>query len=112
MPRLHAPKTENELADMIANGNSFAVEGLGSKRAFGRVVSNMPTLSLAGFSGVQIYEPEELILEAGAATPLADIQKLLAERQQMLAAFWQQDLQGRAASKQAVFAITFWVCAG
>jgi glycolate oxidase FAD binding subunit len=79
------PKTKTELADMIANGMSFAVEGLGSKRAFGRKVSNTPTLSLAAFAGVEIYEPEELILEAGAATPLADIQKLLADRQQMLA---------------------------
>ncbi len=46
---------------------------------------NSSILSLSKFSGVEIYEPEELILEAGVATPLADIQKLLSERQQMLA---------------------------
>jgi glycolate oxidase FAD binding subunit len=85
MSQIVSPKTEFELAEIISAGGSFIVEGLGSKRNYGRVVDAKMTLSMAKFAGVEIYEPEELILEAGAATPLAEIQNLLAQRQQMLA---------------------------
>jgi glycolate oxidase FAD binding subunit len=43
------------------------------------------TLDLSGFTGIQLYEPEELILEAGAGTPLAEIEKAVAAHGQMLA---------------------------
>ena len=33
---------------------------------------------MSGFTGVIAYEPEELILEAGAGTPLAEIEALIA----------------------------------
>jgi glycolate oxidase FAD binding subunit len=80
-----APATENELADVIASASApFAVEGLGSKRSFGHRV-DAQVLSLAKFSGVTLYEPEELVLEAGAATPLDEIETLLDARQQRLA---------------------------
>ncbi len=85
MPKTFAPKTDAELADIISAGGPFAVEGLGSKRCYGHMVEVDSKLSLANFAGVEIYEPEELILEAGAATPLAEIQNLLSQRQQMLA---------------------------
>jgi glycolate oxidase FAD binding subunit len=85
MAQIFSPRTEVELAEIVSEGSSFVVEGMGSKRRFGRDVQAKSILSLARFAGVEIYEPEELILEAGAATPLADIQKLLAQRQQMLA---------------------------
>jgi glycolate oxidase FAD binding subunit len=85
MPKILSPKTEAELAEIISAGGPFVVEGLSSKRNFGRVVEADNTLSLAKFAGVEIYEPEELILEAGSATPLAEIQNLLSQRQQMLA---------------------------
>ncbi len=77
MPQMLSPKTDTELAEIISNGGPFAVEGQGSKRNFGRVSEATQVLSLAKFSGVEIYEPEELILEAGAATPLADIQEII-----------------------------------
>jgi glycolate oxidase FAD binding subunit len=80
-----SPKTDADLAEIISAGGPFIVEGLGSKRNYGCVVEAKSTLSLARFAGVEIYEPEELILEAGAATPLLDIQNLLSQRQQMLA---------------------------
>ncbi len=85
MSKILSPKTETELAETISAGGPFIVEGLGSKRNYGLAVEAPQTLSLAKFKGVEIYEPEELILEAGAATALADIQKLLTQRQQMLA---------------------------
>jgi glycolate oxidase FAD binding subunit len=85
MPHIYSPLTETELAEIISTGGPFAVEGRGSKRGLGRVTDSNPVLSLRKFSGIEIYEPDELILEAGAATPLAEIQKLLADRNQMLA---------------------------
>ena len=85
MPQIFAPKTEADLAEIVSAGGPFVVEGLGSKRNYGRDVEADATLSLAKFAGVEIYEPEELILEAGAATPLVEIQNLLSQRQQMLA---------------------------
>ncbi len=85
MADIFAPKSEAELADMISAGESFILQGLGSKRGYGRVVEDFPVLSLAGFHGLAVYEPDELILEAGTATPLRVIQKLLHENNQMLA---------------------------
>jgi glycolate oxidase FAD binding subunit len=85
MSVLHAPDSEEALAEMIRIGGPFAIEGLGSKRGLGRATNEGERLSLARFKGVAAYEPEELILEAGAATSLADVQRLLAQRQQMLA---------------------------
>lgn len=84
--RVCQPESEEELAALLRGADqAFAVEGRGSKRALGKPVAAAQTLSLAGFSGIRIYEPEELILEAGAATPLAEIQDVLAARNQHLA---------------------------
>ncbi len=85
MTEIFAPKTEAEMAELIAAGGPFVVEGLASKRAYGRIVEVLPVLSLAAFQGIAAYEPEELILEAGTATPLRVIQKLLQAQNQMLA---------------------------
>jgi glycolate oxidase FAD binding subunit len=85
MAGISAPKTETELAEIIASVGPFAIEGLGSKRGYGRVANGLSVLSMAAFQGVSIYEPEELVLEAGVATPLNVIQRLLREKNQMLA---------------------------
>jgi glycolate oxidase FAD binding subunit len=85
MGTVYKPETEAELAEVISGHGPFVVEGLGSKRRFGRTVACDDVLSLVQFKGIVAYEPEELILEAGAATPLADIQKLLDKHNQMLA---------------------------
>ncbi len=71
---------------MVAGaGKAFRLEGTGSKPTLGNPVAAAQVLSLANFTGVEIYEPEELILEAGAGTKLSDIEKLLKKRGQMLA---------------------------
>ena len=85
MSQVLAPHTEAELAEMISAGGPFSVEGLGSKRGLGEIAENRATLSLKTFSGVSYYEADELVLEAGAATPLAAVQALLKQRGQMLA---------------------------
>ena len=85
MAQIFTPKTAAELSEMVLSAGPFRVEGLGSKRNLGHVAEADDALSLASFSSVDAYEPEELILDAGAATSLDEIEKLLAARHQMLA---------------------------
>ena len=80
------PATEAELAEMIAGAEApLEVIGNGSKRQLGHPVQVAATLDMSTFSGVIAYEPEELILDVGAATPLADIEAMLSQRGQQLA---------------------------
>ncbi len=84
MAKALTPASESELAEMIADAaGGLALQGLGTK-PIGHEVDG-PVLSLQKFSGIIAYEPEELILEVRAATPLAEIEKLIAQRGQMLA---------------------------
>ncbi len=57
----------------------------GSKRGLGRPLQLPRTLDLSRLRGIRDYEPSELVLTAGAATPLAEIEAALAEARQMLA---------------------------
>ena len=80
------PLTEGELADIVAGASApFEVMGTGTKRGLGRPVQAAQTLDLSGFDAVHAYEPEELILEAGAGTLLGVIEKLIDARGQQLA---------------------------
>ncbi len=84
MADFFSPKSETELADAIASATSpFSVQGLGTK-PIGHGVDG-DVLSLKNFSGIVVYEPEELILEAKAATSLTSLERLVASRGQMLA---------------------------
>ena len=86
MPDVLKPATEAELCDIIAGATApIEIIGSGTKRHLGRPVQAAATLDLSGFSGVIAYEPEELILDVGAGTPLAEIEQMLAERGQQLA---------------------------
>src|SRR5690606_2270197 len=58
--------------------------GGGTKRAVGRPVDADP-VDLSLLSGIVDYVPAELVLTAGAATPLADIEAELARHNQRLA---------------------------
>jgi glycolate oxidase FAD binding subunit len=57
----------------------------GSKRGLGRPMQTPRTLDLSKLAGIRSYEANELVLTAGAATPLAEIEDALAEQDQMLA---------------------------
>src|SRR5206468_3701246 len=57
----------------------------GSKRALGRPLQVAHTLDLSALTGIVAYEPNELVLTARAATPLAEIAAALAGANQMLA---------------------------
>jgi glycolate oxidase FAD binding subunit len=69
----------------LAEESPLEVIGQGSKRGIGRPLQTEHTLDLSKLSGVTLYEPAELVLSARAGTPLADIERLLAENGQQLA---------------------------
>jgi glycolate oxidase FAD binding subunit len=61
------------------------IVGHGSKRGIGRPLQAEHTLDLSKLTGVTLYEPAELVLSARSGTPLAEIEKLLADNGQQLA---------------------------
>ncbi len=63
---------------------ALRIEGGGSKNFYGGPLHG-EVLSTAAYCGVIAYEPTELVITARAGTPLAEIEAVLAERQQMLA---------------------------
>src|ERR1051326_1957815 len=73
------------VTEALAAEEPVEIVGGGSKRALGRPVQAAPTLDLSRLSGIRDYAPSELVLTAGAATPLAEIERALAEHGQMLA---------------------------
>lgn len=83
------PRDANDVAEAIASANTggkrFEIVGRGSKRELGRATQTDATLDLSAISGITLYEPEELVLSARAATPIAEIEKALEERKQELA---------------------------
>jgi glycolate oxidase FAD binding subunit len=83
-----APGNEEELAEIIAaaaaESRPLRIIGSGSKAGLGRPATG-EELSLRAFSGIVLYEPEELVLIAGAGTPLGEIEALLASNNQHLA---------------------------
>jgi glycolate oxidase FAD binding subunit len=69
----------------LAEGKTLEIVGHGSKRGIGRAAQWDLSLDLSDLSGVSLYEPEELVLSAKAATPIAEIEALLAASSQELA---------------------------
>jgi glycolate dehydrogenase FAD-binding subunit len=83
------PREERELCDVIAAAlareEPLEIVAGASKRGLGRPLQAPHLLDLSAFAGIRSYEPEELVLTAGAATPMRIIDAALAERGQMLA---------------------------
>lgn len=88
------PETSQQVVEAIAwaSGEETPVEilGTGTKRGFGRPMGDgnrtiAHAVDLSGLSGITLYEPEELVLSAGAGTLLAEIEAAVAEKGQMLA---------------------------
>jgi glycolate oxidase FAD binding subunit len=83
------PADIGELRDAVA-GALAAEEPVeliagGSKRGLGRPLQTPHVLDLSRLSGIRDYAPSELVLTAGAATPLADVERALDDTGQMLA---------------------------
>ncbi|PVH29184.1 FAD-binding protein [Pararhodobacter oceanensis] len=78
------PRTEAELAEAVRGAAGPLRICGGGTRGIGRVVPG-ELLSLAGISGISLYEPGALTLVAAAGTPLEEIEAALAAEGQMLA---------------------------
>lgn len=83
-----APGSEAALAEAVreaaAARTPLAIEGNASKRGWLRPVQAAATLTTAGLGGITLYSPQELVLAAGAGTPLAEIERALAAKGQQL----------------------------
>ena len=86
------PASEAELADMVRGASGpLRIVG-GGTRGFGPSGPGQ-VLSVAGLSGVTLYEPGALTLVAAAGTPLAEVEAALATERQRLA-FEVPDMRG------------------
>lgn len=72
------------VADAAARGGRLELVGGGTRAGFGAPRA-AETVSLAALSGVVDYDPAELVLTVRPATPLAEVEALLAREGQMLA---------------------------
>lgn len=83
------PSSTAELRDVIAWASAeeqpLELIGGGSKRALGRPLQVDHSVELGRLSGIRTYEPAELVLTAGAATPMDEIEAALAANGQMMA---------------------------
>src|SRR5712672_1890861 len=80
-----AKDVEGAVQWALAHRKSLEIVGHGTKRSLGRPAQVDATLDLAGLAGVTLYEPEELVLSAGAGTPLSEIEDRLDAAGQQLA---------------------------
>jgi glycolate oxidase FAD binding subunit len=80
-----AAEVEQAVNWALGGGKTLEIVGRGSKRAIGRAAQWDATLDLSALSGVTLYEPAELVLSAKSATPLAEIEALVAANGQELA---------------------------
>src|SRR4029079_8075091 len=82
----HAPDTVEELAYLVAEAadtrTPLEVMGRGTKREVGRPVQYGAVLSTENLTGIQLYEPSELVLVARAGTPIGQIEEALPEYDQ------------------------------
>jgi glycolate oxidase FAD binding subunit len=79
-----AKDVQDAVAWALSEGKTLEVVGRGSKRVLGRPSQSDLTLDLSGLDGVTLYEPEELVLSANAGTPIAEIEALVAQKNQQL----------------------------
>jgi glycolate oxidase FAD binding subunit len=82
------PRDAREVGEAVqwalSGDRPLELVGQGTKRAIGRPGQTDVTLDLSDLTGVTLYEPAELVLSARAGTPLAEIEKLLADNNQEL----------------------------
>jgi len=88
MDAILKPRTAEEIRDVVkwaaAEERPLEVIGSGSKRLLGRPVQVAHVLELSDYSGVEFYEPAELVLTVKAGTPIKEIEKLVDDNGQEL----------------------------
>jgi glycolate oxidase FAD binding subunit len=86
--RFH-PESVDALVETICDANAVGTRleliGDGTKRTLGDPVAADAVLDLSGLSGIEFYEPEELVLKVRTGPSLAEIREVLAAKKQHLA---------------------------
>ena len=89
MGNIFKPVNEQQVAEAVqwalAGDTAMELVGTGTKRGIGNLMETGCGLDLSGLTGISLYEPEELVLGAGAGCLLADIEKELADKGQAFA---------------------------
>jgi len=89
MTEIMKAENEQQVLDAIkwtaAEEKPLEVRGGGSKSSLGRPTEIDQVLDLSGLSGIEFYEPAELVLSAGAATTVAEVEEALAAKNQQMA---------------------------
>ncbi len=89
MSETFRPETEDQLRDAIAWAVSetapLEIVGAGTKSSVGRAMQTHARLDLSAFTGITLYEPEELVLSAGAGTLRSEVEAELARAGQQFA---------------------------
>lgn len=90
MTDIFKPENEDQVLEAIqwalsGNDKSLEIIGHGSKRGLGAELSADSVVDLTALSGIELYEPEELVMTAKAGTPVEEVQAALGEAKQMLA---------------------------
>jgi glycolate oxidase FAD binding subunit len=84
----HTPSTEQDASTIVTEAagrrTPLSLIGSGTKADIGRPVQTAATLSAAGLTGITLYEPAEMVIGARAGTPLAEVERTLADRGQEL----------------------------
>jgi glycolate oxidase FAD binding subunit len=87
-PSFH-PESTAALADIIsdacATNTRLEIIGGGTTRTFGDPVTADAVLDLSRLSGIDFYEPEELVIKVRSGTSVAEIRDVLAAKKQHLA---------------------------
>ncbi|MAA96810.1 MAG: 2-hydroxy-acid oxidase [Stappia sp.] len=81
----HPEEARDAVLWAMAEDQPLEILGTGSRRALGRPVQAAHVLDLSGLSGIELYEPAELVMTALAGTPMAEIEAALADKNQELA---------------------------
>lgn len=89
MSAILVPVCEEEAAGMIraaaAAGRRLMISGGNTRSGFGNRVEADAVLRSAAISGIVAYDPTEMVMTARAGTPVAEIEEILLENNQMLA---------------------------
>lgn len=108
MDAILKPRDTQETCDVVkwaaAEETPLEILGQRSKQALGRPVQAGHVLDLRDLSGVEVYEPAELVLTVKAGTPIAEVETLVSENAQELS-FEPMDygpLLGQSAGKGTV----------
>lgn len=76
---------QQHIKEAAARGQKLAVRGGGTKSFLQSTTDNATPLDTRAHSGIVEYEPNELVIVVRCGTPLADVEKAMADAGQMLA---------------------------